>query len=70
VCLGQLQLRSCPSGVTPPSSWLCVQGAVAAGMKVVVVPSMVGSQDEEFTVTVQEDGSNGNSSAGGEGQQC
>lgn len=48
--------------------WLCVvQGAVAAGMKVVVVPSMVGSQDEEFKVTVQEEGSNGSSSAGGEG---
>jgi hypothetical protein len=36
--------------------WRAAQGAVAAGMKVVAVPSMVGSQDEEFQIRVSDDG--------------
>lgn len=45
-----------------------VLGAVAAGMKVVVVPSIVGSQDEAFQVTAATsaaDGDSGSSTAGG-----
>lgn len=44
---------------------MLLQGAVAAGMKVVVVPSLVESQDEAFKLTPPEEAGS-SSSAGGE----
>ena len=51
------------SGPTPRACAAVLQGAVAAGMKVVVVPSMVGAQ-EEYKVT-SDDGQADSSKAGG-----
>lgn len=56
--------RCIPTSVCHPNNcMLCVlhhaQGAVAAGMKVVVVPSMVGAGEEEFKLAAQQEGGEG-----------